>query len=275
MIKNLEYCIEPSRSRFFDWKELWLYRELFYLFAWRDVKVKYKQTALGIAWVILQPFLSVLVFTLFIGQALKVPSAGLPYPVFVFSGLLFWTLFSSSVNAAGNSMVANAPIINKIYFPRIIIPVSSVLVSCLDFLISFAVFLVVMLIYDVEVTLTEMIIFWPLAITLMFAATLGLSSLMAALTVKYRDFRFIVPFALQIGLFVTPVIYPASIVSNEVIRLIASLNPLYGVIMLFRAPFGLPINNMELLISAGSGVCFLFCGLYYFRRTESYFADIA
>jgi lipopolysaccharide transport system permease protein len=275
MIKDIEYLIEPSRKKLYDWNQLWQYRELFYFFTWRDVKVKYKQTALGIIWVVLQPVLSVAIFSLFFGRALNVPSAGLPYPVFVFSGLLFWTLFSTSINSAGNSMITNAPIIKKVYFPRVIIPVSSILVSCIDFLIAFVVFLVMLLYYSLPVNWLHIIFFWPFAIILMLLGTLGISCWLAALNVKYRDFRFVIPFGLQIGLFVTPVIYPISILGHTWINHVLAINPMYGAIMLFREPFGLTVNVLEITISIVCGLLFLIWGVYYFRKTETYFADIA
>ena len=275
MINDFEYIIEPSRKKVYDWKELWQYRELFYFFTWRDVKVKYKQTALGILWVILQPLLSVLIFSLFFGRGLNVPSDGLPYPVFVFSGLLLWSVFSASINSGGNSMVTNAPIIKKIYFPRIIIPISSILVSSFDFLISFTVFLLMLLYYEVQVDLIGILFFWPSAILLMLLGTMGLSCWLAALNVKYRDFRFVIPFGLQIALFVTPVIYPISILGDTWLNYFLAMNPMYGAIMLFRAPLGLGVNSFEMIICIVSSLIFLFWGVYYFRRTEAYFADIA
>ncbi len=275
MVKDFEYSIEPSGRKLYDWKELWQYRELFYFFTWRDVKVKYKQTTLGVVWVVLQPVLSVMIFTFFVGHALNVPSAGLPYPVFVFSGLLLWTVFSASVSAAGNSMISNAPIIKKIYFPRVIIPISAVLVCFLDFLISFGVFIVLLLYYGIETNLAAVFIFWPAAVALALVTTLGACCWLAALNVKFRDFRFVIPFAIQIGLFVTPVLYPVSTFANESVGYIVSLNPLYGAIMLFRAPFGLELNSTELYISTVSGLLLLVWGLYYFKKTEAYFADIA
>jgi lipopolysaccharide transport system permease protein len=275
MVENVEYIIEPTRKKVFNLKELWQYRELFYFFTWRDVKVKYKETVLGIVWVILQPILSVMIFSVFFGHGLKVPSAGLPYPVFVFSGLLLWTVFSSSINSGGSSMITNAPIIKKIYFPRIIIPISSILVSSIDFLIAFAVFLIMLFYYAVPVDIVTMLYCWPAAIFLMLLGTLGISCWLAALTVKYRDFRFVVPFGLQIALFITPVIYPISILGDTSISTFLAINPMYGAIMLFRVPLGLPVNGLEVLMSVLSSISFLIWGVYYFRRTEAYFADIA
>lgn len=275
MIKDFEYIIEPSRKKVFDLKELWQYRELFYFFTWRDVKVKYKETVLGIIWVILQPILSVAIFSIFFGRGLNVPSAGLPYPVFVFSGLLLWTVFSASISNGGNSMVTNAPIIKKIYFPRIIIPISCILVSTIDFIIAFAVFLAMLMYYNVAVDFQGVLYFWPAAFLLMLLGTLGISCWLAALNVKYRDFRFVIPFGLQIALFVTPVIYPISILGDTSLTYVLAINPMYGAIMLFRAPFGLVVSKPELLISLLSSFILMLWGVYYFKKTEAYFADIA
>lgn len=172
-------------------------------------------------------------------------------------------------------MVTNAPIIKKIYFPRIIIPISSILVSSFDFLISFTVFLLMLLYYEVQVDLIGILFFWPSAILLMLLGTLGLSCWLAALNVKYRDFRFVIPFGLQIALFVTPVIYPISILGDTWLNYFLAMNPMYGAIMLFRAPLGLGVNSFEMIICIVSSLIFLFWGVYYFRRTEAYFADIA
>ena len=275
MVKDYEYSIEPPGKNLYDWRELWTYRELFYFFTWRDVKVKYKETILGILWVVIQPLLTVLIFTLFVGHALNVPSEGLPYPVFVFSGLLLWTMFASSVNSAGNSMISNAPIIKKIYFPRIIIPVSSILVCLVDFFISFAVFVLMLIYFEVRVFPSAALWAWPSAFMLMLISTSGISCWLAALNVKYRDFRFVVPFALQVGLFVTPVIYPISIFDNDWMGYLISINPLHGAIMLFRAPLGLEVKSTELIISMVSGLFFQLWGLYYFKKTEAYFAELA
>lgn len=274
MVKDIEYFIEPTRKKLFDWKELWQYRELFYFFTWRDVKVKYKETVLGVIWVILQPVLTVLIFSMFFGYGLKVPSAGLPYPVFVFSGLLLWTVFSSAIANAGSSMLSNAPIIKKIYFPRIIIPVSSILVCSIDFFIAFGVFVVLLFYYHIQVDFRYVLFFWPAAILLMLLGTLGVSCWMAALNVKYRDFRFVIPFGLQMALFLTPVIYPISILGDSWTKHLLAVNPLYGAIMLFRAPFGLMVNSTDLVISMVSTLLLLLWGIYYFKKTEGYFADI-
>ncbi|MBT1686721.1 ABC transporter permease [Dawidia soli] len=268
--------IEPPRKFSLNLTEIWQYRELFYFFTWRDVKVKYKQTALGVVWVVMQPLLMVVIFTLFFGRTLKINTAPLPYPLFVFSGLLLWNFFSSSIITAGNSMLNNASIIKKIYFPRIIIPTSSLLVSFIDLSIAFVVFLGMLMYYAVDVSLLSMLIFWPLALLITVIGTLGLGSLLSALTVKYRDFRYVVPFGLQLALFVSPVIYPATVTGHAWVGYCLAVNPMYAAITLFRAGLMPMTFDMPLLfISMVSTVIFLMLGLYYFRRTEAYFADIA
>jgi lipopolysaccharide transport system permease protein len=276
MEQETEMIIEPSRALSLNIRELWQYRELFYFFTWREVKVKYKQTVLGITWVVLQPLLTVVIFSFFFGRTLQVPSAGLPYPVFVFSGLLFWNFFSASINAAGNSMLSNAPIIKKIYFPRIIIPVSSLLVSGVDFLIAFVLYVAMLAYYRVPIEFVQLVIYWPLAILLLLLGTLGISCWLAALNVKYHDFRYIVPFALQIALFLSPVIYPATIIHIRWINYLLALNPIYAAINFFRMPITELHADPELmLISTASAFLLLAGGLYYFKRTETFFADLA
>lgn len=276
VVKDSEYIIDSKQHKLLNWHELVQYRELFYFFTWRDVKVKYKQTVLGVLWVVLQPLFMVLIFSLFFGRALGVKPGGLPYPVFVFSGLLLWNFFASGINAAGSSMLTNASIIKKVYFPRIIIPVSSILVACIDFVVAFIAFVALLLYYGVPVLWMGIFVFWPLAIVLMFFATLGISCLLSALTVKYRDFRYVVPFALQAALFVSPVIYPVSIVGQAWIQYCLAVNPMYASIMLFRAGLmDMPFDFVSLTISVVSALLFLVVGIYYFRRTEAYFADVA
>jgi len=271
-----ERVISSDQSVGLDFKELWIYRELFYFFTWRDIKVKYKQTALGIFWVVLQPVITVAIFSFFFGGALKVPSEGLPYPVFVFSGLLFWNFFSSSVNNAGNSMLNNVTIIKKIYFPRIIIPVSALLVSGVDFLIASVVFLIMLIYYQVPVDILQVTLCWPLAIVLLILGTLGISCWLAALNVKYRDFRYVIPFGLQVALFVSPVIYPTAIVKIPWLSYALALNPMHAVIALFRIPIiGSAGDTSLIAISILSSLFFLIWGIYYFKRTEVFFADIA
>lgn len=267
--------IEPSGARLMNIKEIWRYRELFYFFTWRDIKVKYKQTFLGFLWAILQPLLMMGIFTLCLGSTLKIPPQNLPYPVFVYSGLLIWNIFSSGLVNASNSMVTNAPIIKKIYFPRIVIPVSSILGSLFDFLMAFVLFFVLLFIYDQPVSINALL-YWPTAVLVSFVATLGPGSLLAALNVKYRDFRYVIPFMIQALLFLTPVIYPVNLLQYEALQYVLALSPVYAAIELFRMPLtGLPPDQTLMTISICSGIFFLFLGLYYFRRTEDFFADLA
>ena len=276
MPESVEYKIVPSSGRLFHWSELWHYRELFYFFTWRDVKVKYKQTTLGVLWVVLQPVVQVLIFSVFFGRALKVPSEGIPYPVFVFSGLLLWTFFSSSINNAGNSMLAHSAIIKKIYFPRLIIPISTVLASFLDLLVAFVIFVLTLIFYQVHADFFKLIVFWPIALFFTLTGTLGISCWLAALNVKYRDFRYVIPFALQLLLFLTPVIYPVSVINYLWLKYILAFNPLSGAIALFRMPLIPSQQPAEfIIISLVSSILFLVLGIYYFKRTEDFFADIA
>lgn len=257
-------------------KELIEYKELFYLFTWRDIKVKYKQTALGFMWAILQPLIMMGIFTFFIGKAIKVSLDDMSYPVFAFSGLILWSIFSSGITNAGNSMVNNAQIIKKIYFPRLVVPISSILVSVFDFLIAFLVFIALLIGYKQSVDFLMAIILWPSALLVAIIATFGPGCLLAALNVKYRDFRYVIPFLVQALLFLTPVIYPISMLSNDWVKYILALNPMYAAITLFRMPMmSTPFDGILLSISLFSGLIFLVIGLLYFRRTEMYFADLS
>jgi lipopolysaccharide transport system permease protein len=254
--------------------ELWQFRELFYFFTWRDIKVKYKQTVLGVLWAILQPFLLMVVFTVFFGQALNVPSDDIPYPIFVFSGLLLWNIFATGLSSAANSMVTNANIIKKIYFPRLIIPMSAILVSLFDFLMAFMIYVGLLIYYQHEVSL-NILLYLPLAVFITVLSTFGLGCWLAALNVKYRDFRYIIPFLIQTLLFLTPVIYPVSIIKYEWARKILSLNPLSGAIELLRTSVTHSTLNVNLvLISIIVSFVLFLSGLFYFRKTEYYFADL-
>ncbi len=208
--KDEEYqmVIEPPHRFSIDINELWQSRELFYFFTWRDIKVKYKQTVLGVLWVVLQPLFMMLIFTFFLSRMLGVPSQGIPYPVFAFSGLLLWNFFAASVNNAANSMMQNAPIIKKIYFPRLIIPITSVLTALADLVISFFLFVALLFIYPLSISYMQILFFWPAAFLVSLIAAVGLGCGLSALVVKYRDFRFVVPFLTQICFFITPIVYP-------------------------------------------------------------------
>lgn len=277
MSEDQQEIVIEAPSRFsVDVNELWHYRELFYFFTWRDVKVKYKQTTLGILWVVLQPIITVLVFSMFFGRALRVPSEGVPYPVFVFSGLLLWTFFSSSISSAGNSMLTHSAIIKKIYFPRLIIPIAAVLVSLIDLLVAFVIFIITLVIYQTPVDFFKLLVFWPMALLFTLVGTIGISCWLSALNVKYRDFRYVIPFALQLLLFLTPIIYPISVINHPWVKYGLALNPMSGAIALFRIPFiefHQPVTII--IISMISSLFFLVGGIYYFKRTENFFADIA
>lgn len=273
---NYYFEIKPKNSFSLNLKELVEYKELFYFFTWRDVKVKYKQTALGFLWAILQPLIMMVIFTIFIGRAMNVASEDMEYPVFAFSGLILWTVFSSGITNAGNSMVTNAQIIKKIYFPRLVIPISSILVSVFDFFIAFLVFIILLITYQQPFDLIGALVLWPIALFVTVIATFGPGCLLAALNVKYRDFRYVIPFFVQALLFLTPVIYPISIVSNVWLKYALAINPMYAAITLFRMPMMNSFPDIALLsISLLSGIIFFVIGLTYFRKTEMYFADLA
>ena len=275
MTEPVEYTIEPSEGRVLEWKELWRYRELFYFFTWRDIKIKYKQTVLGFLWAVLQPLFMMVIFTFFFGKALNIPSQNLPYPIYVFSGLLIWNLFSTGLSSASNSMVNNASIIKKIYFPRLIIPVSAILVALFDFLMAFILF-VPLLIYYQQSVFWFAIIVWPLAILVSVIATLGLGAWLAALNVKYRDFRYVIPFLIQVLFFLTPVIYPISLLKYPVLQYILACSPMLAAVELFRYPLtGIAPDSYFLWISLLSGVVLVAIGVSYFKRTEDFFADFA
>ncbi len=271
----MEYIIKPQGKLSFNWRELWQYKELFYFFTWRDIKIKYKQTVLGFLWAILQPLMMMTIFTLFFGKALAIPSQNLPYPVYVFSGLIIWNLFSTGLTGASNSMVNNAPIIKKIYFPRLIIPVSSILVALFDLFITLFLFIGILLVYQQPVSWTA-IFLWPLAIMIGVIATLGLGAWLAALNVKYRDFRYLIPFLVQVLFFLTPIIYPVSLLKYPVLQYVLVCSPVYAAVELFRFPLtGVLPETYFMTISLLSCLLFLLVGIFYFRSTEDFFADLA
>ena len=272
----IEYEIKPQEKIALGLGELITYRELFYFFTWRDIKVKYKQTLLGFAWAILQPLLMMIIFTLFFGRTLKVASENLPYPVFVFGGLIIWNIFSSGLSAASNSMVSNANIIKKIYFPRLIIPISSILVAFFDFIMAWFILIVLLFYYHLQVNIPFFFLSTLMSVVLACIATFGPGCLLAALNVKYRDFRYVVPFLVQVLLFVTPVIYPYNMLHHPWAKLIIAFNPMTGPVELFRAS----LANRDVIwhlvgTSCISTLLFFVGGVYYFRRTEAYFADLA
>ncbi len=278
MAGQREYFFElkPKNTFSLNLEELIEYRELFYFFTWRDIKVKYKQTLLGFLWAVLQPLLLTLLFTVLLGRTLAIPSEGIDYPVFVFSGLMLWLIFSSGLTHAGQSMIAQAAVIRKIYFPRLIIPLSSILVSVFDFLMSLVVFIPLLIYFRPEVSFLRALWCWPVGVLLTVLATLGPGCLLAALNVKFRDFRYVIPFLVQVLLFATPVIYPISMISQRWIQEVMALNPMYAAVVVFRLPFtSTEPDSLLLTISLVSNVIFLIAGVAYFRKMESFFADLA
>ncbi len=269
----MEYEINSRKG--IDFRELLRYKELFFFFTWRDIKVKYKQTVLGFTWVVLQPLIMMAIFTVFFGNMMHVPSDGVPYAVFAFSGLLYWNLFSSGVTNAGNSMVFNANIIKKIYFPRIIIPISCILVSFFDFLITLLLFLLLLLYFNISFISIHFIVYQFIALTLTLLTSIGMGSLLSALNVKFRDFKYIIPFFIQTLLFLTPVIYPVSIVKFPWAKIILELNPMFAPIEFSRASlsvYSFPIESIALSLVSIFVISIL--GMVYFRNTEYYFADL-
>lgn len=266
--------IEAGRSERHYWRDLWRYRELFYFLAWRDILVRYKQTEVGVLWAVLRPLLTMLVFTLVFGKLAKLPACYAPYPILVFAALLPWQFFSNAFTEAGNSLIANANMISKVYFPRLIIPTSAVIVSFVDFLISFAILAGLMVWYGYMPDWHMLTL--PLFVLMAIAAAIGAGLWTAALNVKYRDFRYIIPFVVQIGLYVSPVGFSSDIVPEKW-RLLYSLNPMVGVIDGFR--WAILGGNTQLywpgfLLSLFLILVMLVTGVVYFRKTEKTFADV-
>jgi lipopolysaccharide transport system permease protein len=275
MKPETDQIIDATGNRWLDLREIWRYRELFYFFTWRDIKIKYKQTVLGFLWAILQPLFMMIIFTFFFGKTLKIPSQDMPYPVYVFSGLLIWNIFSVGLTNSANSMVNNALIIKKIYFPRLIIPVSSILVSLFDFLMAFSLLIVIFIYYQQPVSWIAAYC-WPLALVIAALGTLGLGAWLAALNVKYRDFRYVIPFLVQVLFFLTPVLYPVSMLPYPILKYFMACSPMYAAIELFRFPIsGIAPPGDLLMLSVASCFIFLIVGVLYFKFTEDFFADLA
>ncbi len=269
-----EIIIEPGRTEQRYWKDLWRYRELFGFLAWRDILVRYKQTIVGVAWGVLRPLLTMFILTIVFGKLAKLASAGVPYPILVFCGMLPWQFFSNALAESGNSLVMNSGMISKVYFPRMIIPASSIIASFVDFLISVIIMIILMLWYGVAPSLH--CIFLPLFIALAIMAAFGAGLWTSALMVRYRDFRFIVPFIVQFGLYISPVGFQSSIVPEQW-RLLYSINPMVSVIDGFRWAV---LGDSQSLYWPGFGlsiaiiIFMLISGIAYFRKTEKTFADI-
>jgi lipopolysaccharide transport system permease protein len=269
-----ELVIEAGKTEGQYWKDIWHFRELFYFLAWRDILVRYKQTVIGIAWSILRPLLTMIVFTIIFGKLAKLPSEGVPYPVLVFAAMLPWQFFSNSLSESSNSLIANANLLSKIYFPRIIMPASSIIVSLVDFFISFVLLAVLMVWY--KFIPDWRIITLPFFLMLALFVSLGFGLWLAALNVKYRDFRYIIPFIVQFGLYISPVGFSSTIIPGKW-RLLYSINPMVGVIDGFR--WALLGQNVQIywpgfLLSIGLTVLVFLYGLRYFRATERTFADV-
>ena len=269
-----ELIIEAGRAERHYWRDLWRYRELCFFLAWRDLLVRYKQTTIGVVWALLRPLLTMLVFTFVFSKLAKLPSDGVPYPILVFAALLPWQFFSNAFSEAGNSLINNSSMISKVYFPRLIIPVGTVIVSFVDFLISGLILVGVMIWYGF---MPDWRIFTlPLFIFIAVAAAMGAGLWIAALNVKYRDFRYIIPFIMQFGLYISPVGFSSNIVPEQW-RILYSLNPMVGVIDGFRwAILGgnTPLYLPGVLLSVLLVLVMLITGIIYFRKTEKTFADV-
>lgn len=254
-------------------RELWRYRELLYFLAWRDVKVRYRQTLLGVAWAVLQPLLTMLLFTIFFGKLARMPSDGIPYALFAYAGLLPWTFFANAVSSSGASLVANPDLVGKVYLPRMLVPGAAVVAGLVDFAIAFTLLIGLLVYYRVAIA-PAMLPLLPLlaALTALFALAVGLWA--AAVNVKYRDVRYALPFAIQLSLFASPVIYPSTLVP-EAWRPLLLLNPLTGMIEAYRAAlFNRPLDWIALGASAALTAITLLCAMRYFRRMEARFADM-
>lgn len=272
--EGVELIIEAGRTEKQYWKDLWRYRELFYFLAWRDILVRYKQTAIGVAWALIRPFLTMVVFSVVFGKLANLPSEGVPYPILVFSAMLPWQFFANSLSECSNSLISNANLLSKVYFPRLIVPSSAVVVSFVDFMISGMILLGLMAWYNFVPDWR--ILTLPIFIAIAFMASMGAGLWLATLNVQYRDFRYIVPFIVQFGLYISPVGFSSIIVPDQW-RLLYSLNPMVGVIDGFRwailggkSEFYLPGFLLSLILV---GVSFV-SGVWYFRRMERTFADV-
>lgn len=271
-----ELVIKPSRKISLNLKELFSYHELFFYFAWRDVKVRYKQTSIGIIWAVLQPFIQMVVFTLFFNKAAGIGTgnSAVPYAIFSFTGLLFWNFFSQSLTRASNSLVDNQSVVTKVYFPRILLPLTSTLVGLIDFAFAFVVFVGLMIFFRISPTLSSIILLIP-ALLITFISASGVGMFLAAVNVKYRDVKQAVPFLVQVGLFITPVIYPVTAIPQK-FQWILYLNPMTGVINMMRSSFlnTAPINWPLTWLSIGVAILSFVLGFIYFKLKEREFADI-
>jgi lipopolysaccharide transport system permease protein len=269
-----ELIIEAGRAEKQYWRDLWRYRELFYFLAWRDILVRYKQTVIGVAWALIRPFLTMVVFTVVFGNLAKLPSEGAPYPILVFSAMLPWQFFSNSLSESSNSLISNANLISKVYFPRLVVPTSAVVVSFVDFMISGIILMGLMAWYDFVPSWR--ILTLPVFIAIAFIASMGCGLWLCSLNVQYRDFRYIVPFIVQFGLYVSPVGFSSNIVPERW-RLLYSINPMVGVIDGFRWAILGNESNIYVpgfCLSLALILVLFVTGIQYFRRVERTFADV-
>jgi len=267
--------IKPPSGFSLGLRELWQYRELFYFFTWRDIKVKYKQTWLGIAWALIQPLGLMLIFTFLFSKTWKIDTGTVSYPIFVLAGLICWNLFSSSVSHAGESMIQNANIINKIYFPRLIIPGSAILTALFDFLMGFLIFIIFCFVYKQPVHWSALY-FFPAGIFIVVITAFGLGTFLAALNIKFRDFRYTMPFLLQVLFFASQVFYPLQSIQQSWLKYLLAINPMNTAIEIFRIPLsGNTIDIGFLAVGLASALLIFITGLFYFRKTEAFFADLA
>jgi lipopolysaccharide transport system permease protein len=272
--KKFDIILESGRPERHYWADLWRYHELFYVLAWRDILVQYKQTVIGILWAVLRPILTVIIFTVIFGKIADLPSEGMPYPIFVLAAMLPWTFFSTAFSNAGNSLVNNIALIGKIYFPRMIIPAASIIVAVVDLLISFVLLIILMFWYNFSPTWH--ILTLPLFLLIGFFAAFGSGLFIAALNVRYRDFRIIIPFIIQLGLYASPVAFSTTLIPEKY-QIFYYLNPMVAVIDGFRwAVSGgrTALNMTEIYISIAIVVFLCILGVMYFRKTEKTFADL-
>lgn len=257
-----------------NFRELWQFRELFYILTLRDIRVRYKQTVIGAAWAVIQPFFTMVVFSLFFGNLAGIDSDGVPYPIFAYAALVPWQFFASGLSFSANSMVTNANLIKKIYFPRLIIPVSTVLSGLVDFILAFSILVVMMVVYGILPTVN--IVFLPFFLLLAIITTLGMGLLLGALNVQFRDIRYTIPFMVQLLLFLTPVAYPSNLIENDLLRTVYGINPMVGVVNGFRwALLGTETApDTSTLVSAIFAVLLFIVGIFFFRRMEKQFADV-
>jgi lipopolysaccharide transport system permease protein len=271
--KRQKLVLEPSKGWVsLQLKDLWAYRELLYFLVWRDVKVRYKQTVLGAAWAVIQPVTTMIVFSIFFGKLGKIPSDGIPYPIFAYAALLPWNFFSQAINESSNSLVGSSNLIRKVYFPRLVIPIAGVLAGLVDFAIAFVVLIVMVFYYKIQFTLNILLL--PLFLVLAIGTALGTGLWLSAMNVKYRDVRFVVPFLTQFWLFATPVAYPSSML-QEPWRTVYGLNPMAGVVEGFRwSLLNTDPPGPMILLSVLVTIFLVVSGAFYFRRMEKTFADL-